>query len=139
MKNVRFKQPSLPMTFSKATVNFDLPVRNKPQLRNIMELDVSYMHGDADYYTNRTYQYPNSESGINDIIDHVNFLTACKAKYQFTGCDCDGNYQDVPGYERFGADIPANSEYSSIGEAEPVEFGAVYVDKDGIEYPIILE
>lgn len=137
MKNVRFKQPNLPTKFSKATVNFDLPVRNK--LCNIIELDVSYMHGDADYYTNRTYQYPNSEAGINQLIDHVNFLTACKEKYQYTGCDCDGNYRDVPGYDRFGDDIPANSEYSSIGEAEPTEFGAVYVDNKGIEYPIILE
>ena len=51
----------------------------------------------------------------------------------------DEGYWDVPGYDKFGdGNIPSDSEWTD-GQAMIVNFGVIYIDSNGVEYPAELK
>ena len=142
MNNIRYTQPNLPtyisntepVTYSEVSISSDKLRKNKDL--DVYELHVKFMHGDADWYTYSKFTYKNNAEGIQKLIGHGSFLHSCMLNPPNGG---DEGYWDVPGYDKFGeGNMPSDSEWTD-GHASLVGFGVIYIDKNGVEYPVDLK
>ena len=128
----RYSANAVAPTFTGVTIT-DTLVRKEEKKRDIFELDVSYMHGDADYDEEETYQYENTEEGRKKLVEHCTFLAKCVTKFPH-GMGGDDGYWDVEGYDEYGDDyIPRDNEHC-VGHASVESFGVVYIDENGVEF-----
>lgn len=144
-ENLRFYQPDTPYytgdrkekTYSKISIA-EASLKPKDSRLNVFELDVVYMHGDADGYTRNRHVYENTEEGIKDLLGHGAFLYNCMTKYPH-GMGGEDGYWDVKDFDKYGEEeIPRDNPYCS-GHAHVESFGVIYVDPDGVEFPVTLE
>lgn len=142
--DLRVKDPLVPPRYRK----IEPPVYNKlvvsgqrlrvmPEQTSVYELEVLFMHGDGDGNTTKVFTYPADEMGGVKVIEHCNFLARCITAFPNGMCGDDG-YWEVPGYEEFGeGNFPLDNEYCE-GHASVETFGIVYVNQDGVEFPVNL-
>lgn len=98
---------------------------------NMFELCVTYMHGDADHYTKDKYYYGKGEE--KKVLEHINFLAACMAKFPH-GMGGNDGYWDVPGYEEYGEDaIPRDNECCD-GHATVEEVEVFWFNDEGKQF-----
>jgi hypothetical protein len=111
-------------------------------------VEVNFMHGDGDYYTNLTYDMQND---MKEISDCVEFFERCKveASQGMSGMD---NYKHVEGYWHEGEsnkrcddgynlyegrwDIPEESPYCSDVEASVKEVKLYWYDAQGAKFEV---
>lgn len=142
MSKLRNIQPNLPSsTTNIEPIVYSVISINPNKLRkdkdlDVYELHVKFMHGDADWYTDGKFVYKNNKDGIEKLTGHGSFLHACMLSPPDGG---DEGYWDVPGYDKFGdGKIPSDSEWTD-GQAMIVNFGVIYIDSNGVEYPVELK
>lgn len=133
--NRRDKKAVVP-TFTGINVTTHM-IRDEEAL-NTFELEILYMHGDADGNTLDKNNYPNTDEGRKKLVEHCTFLAKCVVAFPH-GMGGDDGYWDIEGYEEFGEEyIPLDNEYCK-GHATVISFGIVYVDEKGVEFIVNLE
>ena len=126
-----------PPVYTKLVVSGER-LRVMPKQTLVYELEVLFVHGDADGYSTETYTYSADEIGGAKVVEHCNFLARCITAFP-NGMGGDDGYWEVPGYEEFcGEDgFPLDNECCE-GHASVASFGIVYVNQDGVEFPVNL-
>lgn len=115
--------------------------------RNQFQIEVLFMHGDADAFTTKMYKV--------GLVAHsatpcLKFFELALAKFQH-GMGGDDNYRDVPGYYALGEsnevdedgfhlyesqwDIPTSSEYCD-GDAQVREIKLFYYNSEGTKFEV---
>lgn len=111
--------------------NIEIADKAISAIKDVFVLEVQYMHGDADHYTNDEYHYIDHTL----LLEHANFLEVCKKKFSH-GMGGNDGYWDVPGYELYGEDyIPRDNECCN-GHASVESFKAYWIDSKGNKYVV---
>lgn len=111
-------------------------------LINTYEVTVIHMHGDADNYTTDVNffdlegklknGYTDEEDYGEAMIELINFLLACKAKYP-NGMGGDDGYWDVEGYEKY-EDFLFSDNDCCEGHATPESITVFFYDEIGVKH-----
>lgn len=138
MSKIRFEQPQNKLVDFEYTKLGASKAREEPKRLNVFELDILYMHGDADGYTKDTCTYENTVEGEVALLEHCNFLRRCILEYPH-GMGGDDGYWHIPMYSVYGDDyIPRDNPYCE-GHATVESFGVIYIDYNAKEHTITLE
>jgi len=89
-----------------------LAIKERVNPVNLFQIEVGFMHGDGDAYTNRTY-----DVGLvgTDAETMLRFFAECMLKYPY-GMGGDDGYWSVPGYFEDGVRTTPDEEYGCYEE-----------------------
>ncbi|MDF2534010.1 MAG: hypothetical protein K0R18_167 [Bacillales bacterium] len=102
------------------------------QIKNVYEIKVNIMHGDADHYEDLTFHLE-TEDEVNQYID---LLDRMEAEYPH-GRGGGDDYDHLDGFnELLGDDWPGDVTSDSMYQASMDGYVVTYYDENGVEYEV---
>lgn len=93
--------------------------------RSMFELEITFMHGDADGYSKKYLR----EFDARKLIPAVEFFRRCEKRFPH-GMGGDDGFFDVEGFEKYQDLIPMDSPYVD-GHADIEDIKVFYYDGNG--------
>jgi len=109
----------------------DLEPYKNPK-RNIYEVTVKHMHGDADYYTTDVHDFKNQQK----MLKFVNFLMRCMAAYP-NGMGGEDRFDHIDGFSSYEHHLHRDNQYYD-GHATPISVDVVYYDGESVKWDAII-